>query len=461
MSNSIPIYFVSCFDKNDYHKNQTLTKIKSKISRLEKAFVNTINLFRHPNLDIKEAHQTLLTSLITSKKPNSRYVVILEDETTIIDIPRFRDLIKNNNSNGASNHFPEGKILHLGGYLEEKSEGNIKKWIKGHSRNHFAYMIDLEKFDLDSLKELKNCKTKEEFEQFIYSISSFMLSPILVTPFGYDLQKGKMEMTHKGLSIGQFDESNQNQLTLKLNSIPDVKLPRITLITIINNQRLWWPLIRLNLDNFSYPTHKMKWIIVETTDKNGYTIEDVLPKTRGKPGAWELDYIKYEKEVKEEKYKKNDEDDFISIVKYLENEGKLSGDFAVEFDPQHFYPTFTLMSRVKTLLQYSNIKIAGTTKTQLYSIKNDYTTLIGNEEDLELLKGSRIVRLKQDYNYTFNTIMRIPYQFTNYCITSKPLESIQIRYSEIDSFPEFIEKEEYFPELILFFEDLKTKLKIN
>ena len=57
--------------------------------------------------------------------------------------------------------------------------------------------------------------------------------------------------------------------------------------------------------------------------------------------------------------------------------------------------------------------------------------------------------------------MRIPYQFTNYAITSNQLESKNVKYSENDSFPEFIEKEEYYPELILFLEDLKTKLKIH
>jgi len=372
-------------------------------------------------------------------------------------------LIKSQKDDGECSLFSSGKILHLGGYLEEKTcevprNQNPNTWIPGKSRNHFAYMIDL-----SFLQQFKNSELKEKLENlegFIYSNSSFMLTPILVTPFGYDYQKGKMELTHKGYSIGQFEETSQHQLTLKLNPIPDDKLPRITLITIINKQSLWWPLIRLNLDNFIYPTHKMKWIIVETNNKDGYIIEDLLPKTRGKPGGWELDYIKYEKDGKDGKNKGLDLD-FISIVKYLEKEEKLIGDFALEFDPQSFYPTFTLISRVKTLLQYPNINLAGTTQTQLHSIKNDYTTMIGNEEKLELLKGSRIVRRSQDYKHSFNSIMRIPYQFTNYAITSNPLESKNVKYSENDSFPEFIEKEEYYPELILFLEDLKTKLKIH
>lgn len=455
MSSSIPIYYISCFDKNDYHKHQSLTKIKSKITRLEKAITNPILLFRHPNLDVKEAHQTLLTTLITAKKSNSRYVVILEDDTSILDIPRFRNLIKSHKYCGESSLFPEGKILHLGGYLEEKSgKVNQNQWVGGKSRNHFAYIIDLEKFDLIDIKDIKD---KEAFEQFIYSTGTFMLTPSLVTPFGYDSQKGKMDSTHIGYSIGQFEETNQHQLTLKLNPISDNKLPRITLVTIINDQRLWWPLIRLNLDNFIYPTHKMKWIIIETTGKDGYLIEDLLPKTRGKPGGWELDYIKYPTGTSD--------NNFLTIVKYLENEGKLVGDFAVEFDPQSFYPTFTLMSRVKTLLQYSNMNFAGTTQTQLYSINNDYSTLIGGEEKHELLKGSRIIRLNNNltnnYEYSFNSTMRLPYQFTNYNITIHKLDTNNTRYNQMDTFPEFLEKEEFFPELILFFEDIKNKNKLN
>ncbi len=453
MSSTIPIYYISCYDKNDYHKNQVLTKIKSKISRLEKAIPNPISLFKHHNLDITEAHKTLLTNLITIKTDNKRrYVVILEDETTILDIPRFRNLIKSQKDCGEASLFPSGKILHLGGYLEEKSgEVNQKTWIAGKSRNHFSYIVDLDKFQLNDIEIMKNIKDKEEFEQFIYSNSTFMITPILVTPFSYDIQKGKMQSTHIGYSIGKFEETNQQQLTLKLNPIPDNKLPRITLVTIINDQRLWWPLIRLNLDNFIYPTHKMKWIIVETTGKDGYVIEDLLPKTRGKPGGWELEYIKYTCEYNQ---------DFISIVKYLENEKKLVGDFAVEFDPQTFYPTFTLMSRVKTLLQYPNINLAGTTQTQLYSIKNDYSCLIGKEEQLEFIKGSRIARLGGNHGYAFNSTMRIPYQFTNYNIATNKLDTNDTRYMQIDTFPEFLEKEEFFPELILFFEDIRNKLNI-
>jgi hypothetical protein len=453
MHSLIPIYYISCFDKNDYHKHQSLAKIKNKIARLEKALPNPIHLFRHPTLDVKEAHQTLLINLITAKhknQTNSRYVVILEEDTSILDIPRFRNLIKYQKDDGDSSSFPSGKILHLGGYLEEKSEEenlkiNQNTWVVGKSRNHFAYIVDLAKFELIDIKS-KDIKDKDSFEQFIYSNASFMLTPILVTPFLYDMQKGKMGTTHIGYSIGQFEETNQHQLTLKLPPITDNNLPRITLITVINNQRLWWPLIRLNLDNIIYPTHKMKWIIIETTGNDGYTIEDLLPKTRGKPGGWELEYIKYD----------SYNHDFMKIVKYLETEGKLVGDFAVEFDPQSFYPTFTLMSRVKTLIQYPNINLAGTTQTQAYSLKSDYTTLTGKEDQLELIKGSRIIRRSILDSFNFNIIMRIPYQFTNYLITSDKFN--QNRYQGLDTFPEYLEKEEYFPELILLFEDIKNKI---
>ncbi len=440
---AIPIYWISYTDKFD---SKRYSQFNNKLHRLSKSLTNKFITVKTNNLDITQSHLQTIKLAIQNKETE---IIVLEDTTSIDDISSFRLLTKELLTFEKIQPF----ILHLGGYLEEKSFKQDKNWILGKSRSTFGYWINLKNIDI------KYLNTIISWSDFIYENTSGIHNPILVKPFGYDLtnKNNLMNNTLTGLSMVQISETNTsgeyNQINLKFNE--DIKdLPRITLLTIVNNQRLWWPFIRFNLDNIDYPTQKMKWLIVDITDSKGYDIEDLIPPTnkRGKTTGWHLDYIK-----KPEWYSL----EYNHILKNISNEftNGFIGDFIVEFEPQTFYPIFSLLSRVKTMIKYPNMNSAGSVSNQLYVIKENKTYLIGDEtNNKEFIKGSRITRLGK-YNNDINTKIRIPNQFVSYSIVNnkKENQNNNILYTNSDRFPDVFEKEEFFTNMIVTLNDISKK----
>lgn len=433
---AIPIYWIS------YNDSKRQIQLNNKLHRLSKSLTNKFTTVKINNLDITQGHLQTIKLAIQNKETE---IIVLEDTTSIEDIASFRLLTKQPFTFDKIQPY----ILHLGGYLEEKSFQQDKTWILGKSHSTFGYWINLKNIDI------KKLNTIISWSDFIYENTSGMHNPILVKPFGYDLtnKNNLMNNTLSGLSMVEISEtitSNlYNQINLKVNQ--DIKeLPRITLLTIVNNQRLWWPFIRFNLDNIDYPTQKMKWLIVDITNSKGYDIEDLIPSTnkRGKTTGWHLDYIK------------KPEYNSFTYNQILDNiSSEFIGDYIVEFDPQTFYPVFSLLSRVKTMIKYPNMNNAGCVSNQLYSIKENKTYLIGNEtNNTEFIKGSRITRFGQ-YNNIQTTKIRIPNQFVSYTIMNeqKFIDNKDL-YTNTDRFPDVFEKEDFFTNMIVTLNDISKKV---
>jgi hypothetical protein len=438
MSNTIPIYWVSYTDEGDHERP---SRLKKKIGRLEKAINNKNVIIRISSVDQNEGHiKTLQTALQNKEKQ----IIILEDQTSITDINAFGNL--------THQYFESNeKIIHFGGYLEDKIYDNSNvissNFVKGHIRSLFGYWVNLEN-DIEWLNNgIKMVESRKRvWSDIVYQYSSSVHSPFLVVPFGYSKDDNLMNLTLKGLSCTQFTETG-NDLSLNFKSIGDDDLPRITILTVLNNHRLWWPLIRLNLDNMNYPSKKMKWIIVDVENSRNYTIEDLLPRKRGTPGGWELEYIKLETDNTIE---------FTSVVNDLEKEGKLVGDFVVEFDPQSYYPSFSVLSRIKTMLKYPLMKSAGSVEIQLYDIINDTHNCLGTIDDCDFKKGSRVVR--RGYDDDLKTKIRIPSQFVTYYLNvDNKMNGINF-YNGNDKFPDFLESEDFFPDMVMIIDNLKKKI---
>jgi hypothetical protein len=472
----IPYYFISY---NDPCNHLRLSHFRNKFDRYKKIFHTDLNIIKVNGINPKEGH---LKAIREGIKKREKQIIILEDDITFVN-PSFFKQLTHIPFDNIENH----KIIHLGGYLEDKTNEIDTflgpKWINGHSRSYFAYIVNLD-YNKGQLSWINS--NEKDWGQIIYENSSIMYSEIIVHPYGYNLETGLMNSTLNGLSICKFTESiksmneklkNDNEESqLSLNFYPlnisDNNLPRITLITTINDQRLWWALLRLNLDNFEYPTNKIKWLIVETTkltgNNRGDTIEDILPKKRGHPGGWQLEYIQKEEW---------NGLDFLEIISKLKEESNninniIEGEFIVEFNPDVFYTVHSIMSRVKIMLKYPNIKIAGTVQHQFYDIKSEKTYLIGNYQNLELDKGSRITRNNNNinkYDFTFNDKIRIPSEFVLYKIgmINNLVNNVNVNmdknklveYKKNDKFPDFLVSEDYFTNLIIIFEDLKNKIK--
>jgi hypothetical protein len=461
----IPYYFISYNDPDDHLR---LNHFKNKLERFKKIFFTDLNVIKVNGINPKEGHLKAINEGIKKKE---KQIIILEDNITFVESSFFKKL-----TNLPFENIEKHKIIHLSGYLEDKTN-NVdsflgSKWIEGHSRSYFAYLVNLD-YNNGNLDWINN--NESDWGQIIYENSSIMYSEVLVHPYGYNLDNGLMKSTLNGLSICKFTESNKSakeklnssdeESQLSLNFYPlnisDNDLPRITLITTINDQRLWWALLRLNLDNFEYPTNKIKWLIIETTkltgNNRGDPIDDILPKKRGRPGGWQLEYLQKEEWSGY---------DFLEIISKLKEEssGVIEGDFIVEFNPDIFYTVHSIISRVKIMLKYPNIKLAGTVQHQFYDIKTEKSYLVGNYSNLELDNGSRITRTNiNKYDFSFNDKIRIPSEFVLYKIGQKndisKLTKNIIEYKKNDKFPDLLVSEDYFTNLIIIFEDLKIKLK--
>ncbi len=473
----IPYYFISYNDPNDHLR---VSHFKNKLERFKKIFFTNINVIKVNGINPKEGHVKAINEGIKKKE---KQIIILEDNITFVDPSIFKKL-----TNIPFDNIDKHKIIHLSGYLEDKSN-NIdsilgSKWIVGRSRSYFAYLVNLN-YNCDNCDSSDGVNGKldwfnnneSDWGQIIYQNSSIMYSEILVHPYGYDLENGLMKSTLNGLSICKFTESiksskeklnsSDNESQLSLNFYPlnilDKDLPRITLLTTVNDQRLWWALLRLNLDNFEYPTNKIKWVIIETTkltgNNRGDTIEDILPRKRGTPGGWQLEYLQKEE---------CNGYDFLEIIKKLKEESNniIDGDFVVEFSPDIFYTVHSIISRVKVMLKYPNMKIGGTVQHQFYDIRTEKSYLLGNYQNLEMDKGSRIIRNNisdiNDYKFKFEDKIRIPSEFVLYkigLVNNINNKNDLIEYNKNDKFPDLLLSEDYFTNLILICEDLKKKLK--
>ncbi len=190
-------------------------------------------------------------------------------------------------------------------------------------------------------------------------------------------------------------------------------------------------------------------------NNRGDTIDDILPKKRGTPGGWQLKYL--------QKEEWNGYDLLEIITKLKEEDNIIEGDFIVEFSPDIFYTIHSIISRVKIMLKYPNIKIAGTVQHQFYDIKTEKSYLIGNYLNLDLDNGSRITRTNlSKYDFSFDDKIRIPSEFVLYKIGL--MNNISkfgniIEYKNNDKFPDLLVSEDYFTNLIIIFEDLKKKIK--
>ncbi len=455
---SIPIYWISYKDEGDISRHSRLIK---KVTRMGKSLSNKQHIIKVSNLNQKEGHIKTIQEAI---KNNEKQIIVIEDKTSIVNINCFKELIKNE----WQYDLP---ILHLGGYMEEKIYNNIEKnnigneWVLGKTRSCFAYWLNLEKYNKTIISKWFDSDVPiSDFGDIIYKDTFAIHSPVLITPYGYNLDTGLMNNTLKDISIVQFNE-NETDLTLRFKNISDDKLPRITLLTIITDQRLWWPFIRLNLDNINYPSKKMKWIIVDMINKNYDMIEDLLPRKRGQPGGWELEYLQKEWEGLS----------FNQIINNLEQENKLAGDFVVEFDPQVYYPAFSVLSRVKTLLKYPSMKFAGCNQIQLYDIPHDNSILINQKDQkdqkdqkncIDFFVGSRIIKRGEPISlYNLENSIRIPSQFVSYLINLpiRHLDKYNFQnyknnnYDKIDKFPDFLESEDFFADIVMIIDNMKQK----
>ena len=449
----LPIFYISYHYTQDHNRSRLF---KLKYQNLSKVFpekLHCLNVYESssdpksfkgngiPALKdnmITDAHNEVIKR---ATKLGYNEVLIIEDKTTFINQTEFKNFIINFKTSIPN---PNWTILFLGGYIENHElPSKNQTWVKGKSRSHFAYVVNLKNINTKNINTKNINNLNEDLGQYLYNLdNTYYHHPFLVIPQYYDYKKGLMGVTAKGLSMAQIEESSDlSELKLKMDFVEQDTLPSVTLLTVLDNSRTWWPMISMNLNNLDYSTKKMEWIILDLSLNPLDLIEDLLPKKRGKEGGWHLKYIK-----------NSDWNglDFIDLVEKLKDQ--ITHSYVVELDPKTFYPTFSIYSRIKTAIKYPDYGYFGSTEIQMYNIPKDCTYIIGNNESLEFLEGTRLVCLERN----IKNKMRIPGQFVSRMMTYVD-KNDQVMYKGMDKFPDYLEHESFFSDLILIIDDLRKE----
>ena len=442
----LPIYWISYHYASDHSRAKQFKKKYEKFSKLLPTKHHALDVyesqkqksdFRGRGIPAKKDEMILQAHfevIERARKEGYDHIMILEDKVSVLDLPNFKTFLTN-----FQRPLSNWDILFLGGYIEEHDiPSSEKEWISGHSRNHFAYILNLKNnLDLDlgygdwgkQLHDLEDSFYRREF---------------LVVPQFYNYEKGLMKETAKGLSMAQIDEVDGiNQIKLKMDYIPEDKLPSVTLLTILDNARSWWPLLIMNLNNLDYSTQKMEWIILDVSQNENDQVEDLLPKKRGRPGGWHLKYL-YRPEF--------NGFSFEDCAEALKDEDAIEHNFVVELHPECFYPVFSIHSRIKTAMKYSRYGFFGSTEVQMYSLQRDHTYITGSSDKLEFEVGSRLLCLKRDWKNK----MRVPAQFVSRLIDYKGRDDERL-YQGDDKFPDYLQEEDFFCDLVLIIDDLRKE----
>lgn len=288
------------------------------------------------------------------KKLNN--ILIIEDDCLFLrkfNLPKFPD---------------KYDMLYLGGNIANIYDEN-KPWTKAsiwttHSyiihNSIFNYVIEhLEKYD----KEIDHF-----YKNYVHvNKNTYILNPILTTQKeGYsNIQNNYTNYKYmnnfddfKQIEFAKHEIINDNYI-LKLDDINDDDLPYVSILTPTYNRRKFFKLAINNFLSFSYPRNKLEWVIIDDGDEE---IKDLLPLDEN------IKYIKLQTNKKLPiSIKRN------LCVKYAKH------DFLLHMDDDDYYPSYSIISRIKILLQNKNKECVGCIKLGcLDIIKNISYTVTGD-----------------------------------------------------------------------------------
>lgn len=174
-------------------------------------------------------------------------------------------------------------------------------------------------------------------------------------------------------------------IKLKLPAISDNEFPYISLVTPIYNRSEFVELLLNNFDNIDYPKEKIEWIIVDDSDKINIQLQTEI-KQRQLDEKCIIRYIYLHEHITIGK-KRNK---LVSLCTH---------DIIVHMDDDDYYPSFSVATRVRTLLHYKNkgILLVGCDKVDCYDIISD-TEFESYQKDCKLLSESTLAYYKSFYN---------------------------------------------------------------
>ncbi len=362
----------------------------------------------NPNRGCINSHLQVIDKAL---EQNLDKVLILEDDAKFVGQINIKKLPKN------------WDILYLGGSVTKKhGDKQEGPWVRVNTMLCHAYILNLNNKDL--INEIKKIKDNTEYFQYDNYFNSvicekfkcYIHNPMFASQFEdvSDIENRKINYDHIFSTLEGYQKPNHNivdnQYILKLDDIENDKLPFVSLITPIGDNRSWlFPNSYQNFLDIDYPSEKLEWIIVGTLN----TFELIEQQIKN---VSNIKFIECEKEDDNKIYKKRN----LAI----EN-SDINSEFILHFDDDDYYPAENVKARVKIMLKYNYINCVGSAEVGCYDIisKNSgmiiYPTLFLCEASLGYRKtfwNNNNFSDNENYLSTFlggkyDEIMDVPFVF--------------------------------------------------
>jgi Glycosyl transferase family 2 len=331
----------------------------------------TAKLHTNPKRGCLESHWSVIERALQQHKSN---LLVLEDDAMIVKRTNYTAKL------------PEDWCMaYLGGTVarrfEEYEEG--KPWIRMGCWTTHAYLINLERKDfVEAISKMKDYN--KEIDQFYLDeihpkFPCYMVNPMMIVQqSGYsDIEKSNvnydfMMHTLKGL-LKPAMEVVDDSYVLKLPTMSGDELPYVSIITPTFERRAFFPMALHNFRNFDYPRNKLEWIIVDDSEVDDKTVEDLLPKDK------RIRYLRIEGNKKK------------LTVAQKRNIGveHASHPYIVHMDDDDYYPPESILARVKTLMKYANrgVQCVGCSEYGIYNVLENASS-IASDGPLSLSEAS-------------------------------------------------------------------------
>jgi GR25 family glycosyltransferase involved in LPS biosynthesis len=339
-------------------------KIKLQAKRRDiKLDFYTAKLNKDPKRGCLESHLNVIENAINK---GIKQLLILEDDAKIINP------IKNLKSPPSN-----WDMLYLGGTVHRIINKDNDNWTRVTCWTTHAYIINLENKEL--INEIRKAKDyKNEIDRFYLenihkNFNVYMCNPMsIIQEDGYSDIEGRyvnydfMQKTLSGLTLPEYENKDGNYV-LKLPNIEDKDLPNISIITPTYNRRKFYSLLERNINNFIYPKEKIEWIIIDDSENDENSIEDLIPVKSS------IKYLRI-------KPRDDEKDTFKKLsIAYKRNLGvqRAKNDIIVHIDDDDYYPPESILARVKLLLKYKEkgIRCVGCSQIGTYDLLNNKSSL--------------------------------------------------------------------------------------
>jgi len=352
-------------DKKNWMKSQM------KMKKLPIHFF-TAKIHSNPKRGCLESHLYIITK---SLQQNKKQIFILEDDALFLKKKNYTSKLPS-----------DWCMAYLGGTVTQRYEdfSEEKPWIRMACYTTHAYLVNFERKDfVDALLKMKDYpKEIDKFymEEIHPNFPCYMINPMMaIQNSGYsDIECATVNydfMIHtlRGLNKPLM-EIKDNSYILKLPVVETNDLPYVSIITPTFERRKFFPLALHNFRNFDYPKEKLEWIIIDDSEVEDRSIEDLIPAKDSR-----IRYLKIQgnKSRLTISHKRN-----IGVENAKYN-------YIVHMDDDDYYPPESILARIKTLLKYEStgIECVGCSQYGIHNIMEDKST-IASDGPLSLSEAS-------------------------------------------------------------------------